>query len=111
MSLMDQGPPICGCVTTGHARVLIEDASIDETDTQESAGADICGVEVLCSNGLTGHGVEAVVTLGGGFICEGPSDACLTATDDPRAAIGPLEQECRHGVVPSPYVSLGFGAG
>ena len=87
------------------AWVIIEDNSDGASETV-TTGVDICGVEFTCPNGAQGFGVETRYRRGDGASCSGPPD-CLTAANDPQAALGPIESPCEPDSVPSQYVSLG----
>lgn len=92
--------------------LIVEDAS-DDMNTAGAPGADICGVEFHCPDGLEGYGVEAILDPGAGEHCQEGGDVngepCYADRDDPRAALGAPQLPCEADSSPSHYVALGLG--
>lgn len=92
--------------------LIVEDAS-DDMNTAGAPGADICGVEFHCADGLEGYGVEAILTPGAGEHCRAGGsvngEPCYADRDDPQAALGAPQLPCEADSAPSHYVALGLG--
>ena len=89
--------------------VIIEDTS-DEENIHGTPGVDICGVSFSCPGGVSGHGMEAEVTVAGaGSVCVEADSDCSASRDLPEAAVGVPENPCVAISAPSHYVSIGVG--
>lgn len=97
----------CGCVTREHVWVLVEEAG-SEGGNDPQWGPEICGLEVVCG-AQAHHAVEAQIRIGEGDLCDAVREDCPTSRVDPQAALGPIEDICDAGSVPSDYVVLGLG--
>lgn len=102
-----------GMVETEYRYVIIVDDS-PETDTDGTAGVDICGMVANC-NGAELTGVGADLSLGEGEVCDGNTTEapCSSGVNrqNPGTALdtGALCDPATNNEEPSHYVSIGVG--